>query len=64
MAQKNLDKQVDAVQARATDMDERTKEIMLANLEEVANRRLEVQKANIEDKKRKTVLESKGESRA
>ena len=32
-------------------MDERTKEIMLANLQEVANRRLDVQKAIIEDKK-------------
>jgi ABC-2 type transport system permease protein len=35
---------------------------MLSSLEEVANRRLDVQKANIEDKKRKTVLESKGDS--
>ena len=60
-AQKNLDKEVQGVRARK-DMDERTKEIMLANLEEVANRRLAVQKANIEDKKRKTVQESKAES--
>jgi ABC-2 type transport system permease protein len=60
-AQKALDKQVEEVRARK-DLDERTKEIMLANLEEVANRRLEVQKANIEDEKRRTVLESKAES--
>lgn len=61
VAQANLDREVAAVRARK-DMDERTKEIMLANLQEVANRRLEVQKANIEDKKRKTVQESKAES--
>lgn len=61
VAQKNLDKEVQTVRARK-DMDERTKEIMLANLEEVANRRLDVQKANIEDTKRKTVQESKAES--
>jgi len=60
-AQKNLDKEVAAVRARK-DMDERTKEIMLANLEDVANRRLAVQKATIEDKKRKSVQESKAES--
>ena len=61
LAQKGLDKEVAAVRARK-DLDDRTKEIMLANLEEVANRRLDVQKANIEDKKRRTVMESKGES--
>ena len=56
----NLDKQVDAVRARK-DIDERTKEIMLMNIQEVANRRLEVKKANIEDQKRKKIQESKGE---
>jgi ABC-2 type transport system permease protein len=61
IAQKNLDKEVSSVRARK-DLDERTKEIMLANLEAVANRRLEVQKANIEDTKRHTILESKAES--
>jgi len=60
-AQQGLDKEVAAVRGR-TDVDERTKEILLANLEEVANRRLDVQKANIEDKKRRTILESKAES--
>ncbi len=61
VAQENLNTEVKIVQARK-DLDERTKEIMLANLEEVANRRLEVQKANIEGTKRKTVLESKARS--
>jgi ABC-2 type transport system permease protein len=60
-AQKDLDKQVEAVKARK-EVDERTKEILLANLEEVANRRLDVQKANIEDEKRKTIQASKAES--
>jgi ABC-2 type transport system permease protein len=60
-AQKDLNKEVASVRERK-DVDDRTKEILLANLEEVANRRLEVQKANIEDKKRRTILESKAES--
>jgi ABC-2 type transport system permease protein len=60
-AQKDLDKQVEAVKSRK-EVDERTKEILLANLEEVANRRLDVQKANIEDVKRKTIRESKDDS--
>jgi ABC-2 type transport system permease protein len=61
VAQKNLDKEVEAVRARK-DVDERTKEILLLNLQEVANRRLEVQKASIEDEKRRKVQESKAES--
>lgn len=60
-AQKKLDAEVQSVRGR-TDLDDRTKEIMLANLEDVANRRLDVQKANIEDRKRRTVQESKAES--
>ena len=59
-AQKRLDQQVEAVRAR-TDVDERTKEIMLANLQEVANRRLDVEKANIEDQKQKKIQESKAD---
>ena len=58
--QKNLDKQVDAIRARK-DVDERTKEIMLMNIQEVANRRLEVKKTSIEDQKRKKIQESKGD---
>src|SRR4051794_5013257 len=38
-AQKSFDKQVDQVKSR-TDLDERTKEIMLGNLQEVAQRKL------------------------
>ena len=59
-AQKNFNKEVEAVQARK-DVDERTKEILLLNLQEVANRRLVVQKANIEDKKRQETQESVAE---
>jgi ABC-2 type transport system permease protein len=59
--QKNLDKQVDTIRARK-DVDERTKEIMLMNIQEVANRRLEVKKTSIEDQKRKKILESKGDT--
>ncbi len=61
VAQKALDKEVEGVRSRK-DLDERTKEIMLGNLEEVANRRLEVQKANIDDTKRRSVMESKAVS--
>ena len=43
-AQKAFDKQVDQVKSR-TDLDDRTKEILLTNLQEVAQRRLEVEKA-------------------
>lgn len=46
-AQKRLDEKVEAVRKRE-DLDPRTKEIMLAQLEQVENRRLEVQKATIE----------------
>jgi ABC-2 type transport system permease protein len=60
LAQKNLNKQVEAVRAR-TDVDERTKEILLLNLQEVANRRLDVEKANIEDTKQRAIQNSVGE---
>ena len=60
LAQKNLDKEVEAVRAR-TDVDDRTKEILLMNLQDVANRRLEVQKANIEDTKRRATQKSLAE---
>jgi ABC-2 type transport system permease protein len=59
-AQKRLDQQVEAVRAR-TDVDERTKEIMLDNLQQVANRRLDVEKANIEDQKQQKIQESKAD---
>jgi ABC-2 type transport system permease protein len=59
-AQKRLDKRVEEIRARK-DMDERTKEIMLVNIQDVENRRLDVEKEKIEDQKRKKVLESKTE---
>ncbi len=59
--QARLDKEVGAVRA-SKDMDERTKEIRVLQLQEIANRRLEVDKANIEDQKRKKILEIKGDT--
>ena len=50
-AQKRLNQQVEAVRAR-TDLDEQSKAIMLGKLQEVANRRLAVEEANIKDQKR------------
>ena len=60
-AQKAFDKQVDQVKSR-TDLDDRTKEIMLTNLQEVAQRRLEVDKAKIEDEKLIRIREGKADS--
>ncbi len=60
-AQQAFNKQVEQVQNR-TDLDERTKEIQLANLQDVAQRRLDVKKAIIEDEKEAKVRESKAES--
>nr|WP_303652768.1 Gldg family protein [Paludisphaera mucosa] len=60
-AQKAFDKQVDQVRSR-TDLDERTKEIMLANLQEVAQRRLDVEKQKIEDEKLNSIREGRAES--
>ena len=61
IAQKNLDKEIAAVDARK-DVDERTKDILAANLKEVASRRLAVQKLRIEDQKRRKIYESKAET--
>ena len=61
IAQKNLDKEIAAVDARK-DVDERTKDILAANLKEVASRRLAVQKLTIEDQKRRKIYESKAET--
>ncbi len=59
--QKRLDKEVEAVRA-SKDMDERTKEIRVLQLQEVANRRLDVDRANIEDQKRRKIQEVKGDT--
>lgn len=60
-AQKRLDQKVEAVQARK-DMDERTKEIMMAELREAEQRRLEVEKANINDAEQRRKREIKSET--
>ena len=60
-AQRAFDKQVDQVKSR-TDLDERTKEIMLTNLQDVAQRRLEVEKTKIEDEKLNQIREGKADS--
>jgi ABC-2 type transport system permease protein len=59
-AQKRLDEKVEELRNRK-DLDKRTKQIMLDDLERVENRRLDVAKANIEDQKRRKILESKAE---
>jgi gliding motility-associated transport system permease protein/gliding motility-associatede transport system auxiliary component len=59
IAQQRLNAEVDKVR-NSKDYDERTKAIMLANLQEVENRRLDVSKATIEDQKRQKILTSKG----
>jgi ABC-2 type transport system permease protein len=60
-AQKAFDKEVDSVKNR-TEWDERTKEIQLSNLQSVAQRRLDVRKQIIEDKKLNEIREGKAES--
>jgi ABC-2 type transport system permease protein len=60
-AQKAFDDQVDQVRKR-TDLDDRTKEIMLGNLQEVAQRRLDVDKQTIEDEKLNKIREAKADS--
>ena len=58
-AQKSLDAKVAKIRDDK-ELDDRTKEIMLQTMERVENRRLEVEKAAIEDDKRRKVQESKG----
>jgi ABC-2 type transport system permease protein len=60
-AQKAFDKEVEAVRNR-TEWDERTKEIQLSNLQSVAQRRLDVKKQIIEDRKLNEIREGKAES--
>jgi ABC-2 type transport system permease protein len=59
-ARKRLEEKMDALRKR-TDLDERTKEIKLAQDEEVETRRLKVDTANIEDAKRRKLAESKAD---
>jgi gliding motility-associated transport system permease protein/gliding motility-associatede transport system auxiliary component len=60
-AQKDFQKQVDAVQSHA-EWDDRTKEIQLANIQRIAQRRLDVAKTTVEDKKLAEIREAKAES--
>jgi ABC-2 type transport system permease protein len=57
-AQKAFDKQVDLVRNNP-DLDERSKEVQLENLQAVAQRRLDVKKATIEDQKQARIRESR-----
>lgn len=57
-AQERLNAKVAAVRERK-DVDERTREILIQNLEEVENRRFEVEKQNIEDQKKQAIEKSK-----
>jgi len=59
-AQERLDQAVEELRQRQ-DLDERTKRIMIANLEKAENRRLEVARANIEDAKERRIERSRAE---
>jgi len=62
-AQKSLDAKVKALEARK-DVDDRTKDFMVANLQDVESRRLNnVIKAEIEDEKRRKNLESEADAK-
>lgn len=62
-AQKRLDARVREIESRK-DIDDQTKEVMIANVQEVENRRLVVEKAKIDDEKRSAINESRMESKA
>lgn len=59
-AQERLDKAVEAVRSR-TDLDAQTKRIMIANQEQVENRRLAVARTNIEDTKQRQIENSRAD---
>ena len=59
-AQKRLDESVAELQAR-TDLDVRTKQIMIANQQKIENRRLTVSRKNIEDEKQRLIDRSKAD---
>lgn len=56
-AQARFDGKVKALRAR-TDLDEQAKDAMIAHVEEVENRRLQVERSNIESKKRREIEKS------
>lgn len=59
-AQESLNQKVSELQTR-TDLDDQTKQIMLRNLENVENRRLDVQEATIEQAKQRAVAKARAE---
>jgi ABC-2 type transport system permease protein len=59
-AQARLDRAVREVEQRG-DLDEQTKEVMIANLKSAENRRLEVARANIDDEKQRQIEDSRAE---
>jgi ABC-2 type transport system permease protein len=59
-AQARLDKAVQDLQRRA-DLDDQTRQIMIANLQQAENRRLTVARANIEDEKQRQIEASRAD---
>jgi ABC-2 type transport system permease protein len=59
-AQARLDRSVREVEQRG-DLDEQTKEVMIANLKSAETRRLEVARANIDDEKQRQIENSRAE---
>ena len=59
-AQARLDRSVREVEQRG-DLDEQTKQVMIANLRSAENRRLDVARANIEDEKQRQIEDSRAE---
>jgi ABC-2 type transport system permease protein len=59
-AQARLDRSVREVEQR-TDLDDQTKQVMIANLQSAENRRLEVARANIDDEKQRQIEDSRAE---
>ena len=59
-AQARLDQAVEELRKR-TDLDEQTKRIMIANQQKAENRRLTVDRANIEDEKQRQIENSRAE---
>jgi ABC-2 type transport system permease protein len=59
-AQTRLDRAVAQVEGRG-DLDDQTKQVMIANLKSVESRRLEVARANITDEKERQIEDSRAE---
>ncbi|HTQ57740.1 MAG TPA: Gldg family protein [Bryobacteraceae bacterium] len=59
-AQARLDRSVHEVEQRG-DLDDQTKQVMIANLRSAETRRLEVSRANIEDEKQRQIEDSRAE---